>query len=58
MDTKDDKYNFENIPDQHWDELPATVKQNIDKDIDKKLKGDVKVQNDGESEIEKRSDIA
>jgi len=58
MDTTDDKYNFENIPDKHWDELPATVKQNIDKDIDRKLKGDVKVQNDVRSEIEKRSDIA
>ena len=58
MDTKDDKYNFDNIPEKHWDELPVTVKQNIDKDIDRKLKGDVKVQNDVRSEIEKRSDIA
>ena len=58
MDTKDDKYNFENIPDKYWDELPATVKQNIDKDIEINLKGDLKVQNDVKSEIDKRSDIA
>jgi len=42
MDTKDEKYNLENIPDKLWDAIPTDIKKSVDKNIDQKLKGDVK----------------
>jgi len=42
MDTKDDRYNLENIPDKLWDEIPADIKKEMDKNIDANRKGSAK----------------
>lgn len=58
MDTKNDRYNLENIPDKHWDAIPADVKKAVDKDIEAKLKGNVKPPEKTTLHKDRRSDIA
>jgi hypothetical protein len=58
MDTKNDRYNLKNIPDKHWDAIPADVKKELDKDIEAKLKGNIKPPETPIQRNDRRSDIA
>jgi hypothetical protein len=58
MDTKNDRYNLQDIPDKHWDALPADVKKVVDKDIEAKLKGNIKPPEKDTPQSDRRSDIA
>jgi hypothetical protein len=58
MDTKNDRYNLQDIPDKHWDALPADVKNVVDKDIEAKLKGNIKPPEKDTPQSDRRSDIA
>jgi hypothetical protein len=58
MDTKNDRYNLQDIPDKHWDALPADVKKAVDKDIEAKLKGNIKPPEKDTPQSDRRSDIA
>jgi hypothetical protein len=49
---------LQDIPDKHWDALPADVKKAVDKDIEAKLKGNIKPPKKDTPQSDRRSDIA